>query len=251
MRVRTEKSVDLSWKDIGDDEARSIAVAVRDTTTLKSISLYHNSIGTDGAEAIAAALSENTTVESLGLGSNRIGDDGAKSMASALERNATLRELYIGNNAIGDDGAKALSASLKKNATLTKLNLYDNSMGDDSARSIRDALINDNKALKNISLRENDIDDALLDEIDAVLGLGRETRSSLKGKGFTQPEERTALTPTKGHTSVVEYDWMAPHRWFPQAASRLKPHTYHLAADRRTSVAERSDGSLVLVGEAW
>lgn len=228
MRVLTEKSVDLSWEDIDDEGAKAIATAMRNTRSLKHFSLYHNRICDNGAKAIAVALKENTTIQILDLGSNQIGNDGAQAIAFALYENTTLQELYIGNNNISDNGAKAIATALKRNSTLTKLNLYNNTVGDDGAIWIRDSL-EDNTALRAITLLKNEIDDILLEDLDAVLRIRRGVK------------EETPFRPKNDRK--VGYDWMTPHRWFPQSALKPRPYTYHLASDPRMAETQETDGS--------
>jgi hypothetical protein len=153
---RTNTSLTLSWKNIGDDGAKKIADALKENTSLTSLYLSNNNIGPVGAQYIAEALKHNTSLTQLSLRSNNIGDDGAKAIADALKENTSLTKLDLSWNNIGDDGAKAIADALKENTSLTKLDLSSNCIGDDGAKAIADAL-NTNTSLTNLHLCDNNI----------------------------------------------------------------------------------------------
>lgn len=142
-------SIDLSYNNISDQEAKSISASLRNITSLcindnnigkagslaiaaslrklTSLNMSNNNIGDEGAKAIAASIAH---LNSLNLNNNKVGDDGAKAIAASLGK---LELLDLSNNNIGDEGAKAIAASL---GHLTSLNLNNNSIGDDGAKAI-------------------------------------------------------------------------------------------------------------------
>ncbi|KJE93815.1 TKL/IRAK protein kinase [Capsaspora owczarzaki ATCC 30864] len=149
----------LHKSQIGDEEAKAIAEALKVNTTLIQLSLWANRIGDAGARAIAEALKMNTTLTELGLHQNQIGDAGAQAIAESLKVNKTVTKIYLYSNQIGDDGALAIAEAHKVNTTLTKLSLWANQIGDAGARAIADAL-KVNTTLTTVYLHQNQIGDA-------------------------------------------------------------------------------------------
>ena len=66
-------------------------------------------IGNEGAKALAVALKLNTTVWELWLHDCGIGDDGAAALAEALRSNTSLTSLNLDDNdGIGEQGKQLL-----------------------------------------------------------------------------------------------------------------------------------------------
>ncbi|XP_004342433.2 hypothetical protein CAOG_08264 [Capsaspora owczarzaki ATCC 30864] len=147
----------LLWENrIGDAGAQAIAEALKVNTTMTHLYLQRNQIGNAGAQAIAEALKVNTTLSEFDLWGNQIGDVGAQAIAEALKVNTKLIELSLSQNQIGDAGAQTIAEALKVNKTLTTLSLHKNQIGDEGARAIAEAL-QDNKILSSLYLNENQI----------------------------------------------------------------------------------------------
>ncbi|MFN8912341.1 MAG: hypothetical protein ACK5V4_06185 [Alphaproteobacteria bacterium] len=124
---RTNTSLTLSWKNIGDDGAKKIADALKENTSLTSLYLSNNNIGPVGAQYIAEALKHNTSLTQLSLRSNNIGDDGAKAIAEALKHNTSLTQLSLRYNKISADGSKALEKAIKNNEYIWYAESYNQS----------------------------------------------------------------------------------------------------------------------------
>ena len=60
-------SLDLSYNDIGKEEAVAIAEALKNNSTLTFLNLTFKEIGIEGAVVIAEALKKNSTLTSLDL----------------------------------------------------------------------------------------------------------------------------------------------------------------------------------------
>lgn len=112
--------VSFSNCNIGDDEAASLAVALKDNVTLRELILSCNEIGKAGAEALAVMLKDNNTIERLDLAYNQIGADGANAILSSLKHNNTLKTLNFFCS-----GAEALEnfESLLLNTSVTLVSL--------------------------------------------------------------------------------------------------------------------------------
>ncbi|XP_004363514.1 hypothetical protein CAOG_03786 [Capsaspora owczarzaki ATCC 30864] len=144
--------------EIGDEEAKAIAEALKVNTKLSWLNLAENQIGDVGAQAIAEGLTVNTTLTELFLNRNQIGDVGAQAIAEALKVNTKLTLLSLDYNQIGDAGAQAIAEALKVNKTLTEFYLDDNQIGDAGAQAIAEAL-KVNKKLTKLDLDQNFISD--------------------------------------------------------------------------------------------
>ena len=93
--------------EIGDEEAKAFAEALKVNKTLKELHLAHCGIGVDGTAALAEALRSNTSLTRLDLCGNGIGDDGA-AFAGALRSNTTLRSLSLAETGISQQGKQLL-----------------------------------------------------------------------------------------------------------------------------------------------
>ncbi|KJE94948.1 hypothetical protein CAOG_08896 [Capsaspora owczarzaki ATCC 30864] len=129
--------LNLDENQIGDNEARAIAEALKVNKTLTELHLYTNRIGDAGAKAIAEALKVNKTMTLLHLQQNHIGNAGTHAIAEALKANTRLRELFLSENQIGDAGAQAIAEALKVNKTLISLTLYENFLTNDAIAELR------------------------------------------------------------------------------------------------------------------
>ena len=111
---------------ISGEEAKGIAKALENNTTLTSISLgkehaiKHKTIGANSVTAIFKALKTNTTLTSIKLFRSKIGHRSAKAIAEVFKTNTTLTSINLSDNVIGPEGAKAIAAALEKNNTLSR-----------------------------------------------------------------------------------------------------------------------------------
>ena len=69
------------------------------------IYLDSKNLGDEETKYIAEALKMNTSLETIHLKNNRIGAEGAKYIAKALKVNTSLRDICLDNNNIGAEGA--------------------------------------------------------------------------------------------------------------------------------------------------
>lgn len=185
-------TVDLSYKDIGNTGASSIAEAVRVNKSLTHLYLTSNNIWPDGALSIAEALLHNKTLSFLGLSHNRMGNAGVSRIAKAvmnhqsithldfsinqvdsfgvlsiaelLQHNRTLTSLQFSYNRIGPNGASSIANSLRRNETLTLITLDSCQIGSSGTSSIAEAL-KINRGLAYLDLSYNDIKDDGASEI--------------------------------------------------------------------------------------
>ena len=133
----------LNLCNVGNNDAKSIADALKQNTTLTSLGLMWDKISNDGMQSIADALKQNTTLRSLDLTCGKISNDAAQSIADMLKQNTTLRSLDLICGEISTDAAQSIADALKQNTTLTSLGLgyyIYNMIGNDGAQSIEKVL---------------------------------------------------------------------------------------------------------------
>ena len=110
-RIITE--LNLSKKNICDEQLKALAEAFRVNKTIKLVHLFFNQIGDEGVKALADAFLVNKTIERVSLGGNQIGDEGVKALASAMEINETITEVQLKMKEaqlamLSDEGRQAL-----------------------------------------------------------------------------------------------------------------------------------------------
>ena len=99
----------------------------RGPTSLEQLDLSWNNIGDDGATTLASVLEKNSKLSRIDLTGNQICDDGIIAMANSLAYNNTLSELIAGQNKWGTDGAFALTLAISKpTCHITSLVFEDN-----------------------------------------------------------------------------------------------------------------------------
>jgi len=149
-------SLDLSSNEIGDENAKLLANALKVNTSLTELNLFSSNIRNDGAVAIFDALKENKTLKNLNMASNRISFVGGKAACEALKINSTLTLLNLEYSDLGPKGAQYISLGLKENKGVTELNLNANSIADYGLQYIAEAL-KVNRTLSRLMLDVNNI----------------------------------------------------------------------------------------------
>lgn len=153
---------------IAAEGVRAFASGVAVNTKLRSIDIGGLQCGDAGAEAVAAALAAHPSIEHVGMPGSLITDVGAIAMASALCTNQKLHMMDLRHNAIGDKGAEDLAEALTTaNTALQGLILCGNDIKDAGARSVINAY-SAHPTLSCVDVDENDMDEALVDEIEAL-----------------------------------------------------------------------------------
>ena len=79
----------FSYRRIGAKEAKHLAEALKESTSLTAIFLSENNIGDEGGKAIGEALKVNTSLTKIYLSYNKIGDEGRKAIIEASEVNTS------------------------------------------------------------------------------------------------------------------------------------------------------------------
>lgn len=146
-----------------------LAGSLRENTAVKEIRLYRRQFRDRGAAApIYDILRHNGEIRKLFFEECKFGLDEACLMADALKHNNGLQHLVLVRCAIGDEGAAAISDALKSNTSLRVLSLTDCGIGSRGAISLADCLRH-NKSLKALRLYGNRIGDDGAEALVSVL----------------------------------------------------------------------------------
>lgn len=169
MRIKNKSvtELDLTLEELGTDEIRVIAEALKINTSLTEVDLTCNGIGAQGAKSIAEALKINNSIIKFSLYNNQLKAKGAKIIAEALKYNTSLTDVELGNNQIGAEGAKAIAEALKYNTTIIEIGLSSNEIGIDGAKVFAEA-IKTNRTLLNLAFFDNQIEKEQEDIIETV-----------------------------------------------------------------------------------
>jgi hypothetical protein len=135
-----QTEIDLKCTDMGFQEAKIVAKALRHNLTVTEMNLFGNCLKAEGAKAISQALKFNTTLHTIILRCNFIGDEGARYIAQALRVNSSLMEINLKFNSIKAEGAREIAEAIKINSTLQRLGLSANDIGNEGARHIAQAM---------------------------------------------------------------------------------------------------------------
>merc|ERR1712072_392459 len=101
--------VDLSWKNLTDEDALAIGEGLKTNNTLKELYLENNNI-TD-VQSIGEGLKTNNTLTCLSLSNNNITDDsGIQSIIDGSKTNNTLQYLSLENNQLSYNMKSQLQA---------------------------------------------------------------------------------------------------------------------------------------------
>eukprot|EP00842_Homolaphlyctis_polyrhiza_P002430 jgi/Hompol1/3188/HPOL_006393-RA len=134
------RCVDLSYNEIGDRGAFSIAKVLKDDISIEVLILRSNNITGDGAAAIAKSLTYNEKLVTLDISANSIGDDGGMALATLLQVNANISDLNLSGCSLAATSLIAFATVLQSNSSVMTLNLSDNML---STSRLSQTLVND------------------------------------------------------------------------------------------------------------
>jgi Ran GTPase-activating protein (RanGAP) involved in mRNA processing and transport len=149
-------SIDLTKENLDDQD---ISLIIQHAIIKKQCSILRldkNLITSEGITILVNSLHKNNTLIGLNLYSNRLFDKGLYPLVKLLSNNySVLQKLHLGSNKISNEGALLLSEMLKTNTILTVLWLDNNRISDEGIHFLSNALIHQNKTLKELSLKKN------------------------------------------------------------------------------------------------
>ncbi|CAF0974137.1 unnamed protein product [Didymodactylos carnosus] len=176
LHIKNNTTVDLSMKQIFDDDLTIIAEELKTNRKCTRLTLSSNQITDDGIRVLSHALKgkTNTTLKMLILSSNKIADNSAQYIANMLKGNNTIELLDLSDNEITNSGMEFIAATLKTNTTLKRLYLNDNKISDDGFRLVLHALKR-NRALTHLNISGNQLSREFKKTFDEQLSKGNQT----------------------------------------------------------------------------
>jgi hypothetical protein len=87
QQLSKESKLDLSNREINDEDAKVSAKTLETNTTCISVNLRNNSIGDEGAEALVNALKINPMIIEFDIRNNKIGNKGYEALRNLIETN--------------------------------------------------------------------------------------------------------------------------------------------------------------------
>lgn len=148
--------VTLEGCSIDQENAKVLAEAIQQSTTLTCLFLNGNDIEDDACDALTHGFAHNTSLTNLNLYGNGVSIQAARRIADVLRHNSTLTSLVLDRNNINAEAATSLAEALKENDSLTSLDLEDNDIGSVGASSLAGALTH-NHLLLTLVLDSNSI----------------------------------------------------------------------------------------------
>ena len=183
-------------RPFSDTAAHSLAVFIRNSTTLHHLSLIGCDFSAHGLLELGQAIHHSSSLQeelkdlictvdgdneatdcakllhhyppmvywmdwedSGGIRWSHITDKGAEAIAIALHYNSTLEVLDLSNNSVTDTGSAALAQALHHNSTLRQLNLSNNRINNAGSMALAQAL-HHNSTLRLLNLSNNRINNA-------------------------------------------------------------------------------------------
>ena len=139
-----------------------LAPALKDNAKLRALYLHGNHFSDKGIyELIQVLMSNNNTLEILGLNSTGLTDVGAEDLSAMLQQNKALKRLQLEGNQIDTRGMLHLCEALTNdNTTLEQLEMADNKLVTDSSVDYLVKMIQTNRSLKVLDMRNCNISDA-------------------------------------------------------------------------------------------
>ena len=147
------------------EDAKKLALALRNNEKLKEFVLDNAVISDEVAEVLAEGFRKNTAMVGFALTYTSIigvlipiSPEGLEKIMGALVgKVSSLEILKLENCWMGAAGAAKVAGALKASSLLRSLNLPLNGIGDTGAAEIREALMNPNSKLEVLDLAANDI----------------------------------------------------------------------------------------------
>ncbi|XP_031417165.1 NACHT, LRR and PYD domains-containing protein 12-like [Clupea harengus] len=146
------------------DACGYVASALKANSTLTKLELSHNDVTDLGVEMLCDGLmSAQCRLSSLRLAACHLTYESCTSLANALQgEESSLRELNLNYNDLGDLGVKLLcdgNQCINANSKIQMLKLSECSLTEDSCEYLAYVLQSPSSNLKNLQLRDNDLQD--------------------------------------------------------------------------------------------
>ncbi|MGC0371643.1 MAG: hypothetical protein DGJ47_000336 [Rickettsiaceae bacterium] len=166
--------LNLSYQNIGDNEARVIADAIVsynscDFNTLcpqiTKLNLYSNNITSKGASELARTIGVNSPLTHLDLGYNNIGNSGIEAISNALITNTSLNKLSIDQNTFDDKGTEYLAQGILNHSSLSSIDISHNNISNSGAYLLVKSILQ-KPHLTNLQMYGNNISNRFIEHLN-------------------------------------------------------------------------------------
>ena len=163
----------LSAAGLGDEDAHVLSAHLRQSAGgFGQVVLANNQLGAGAAASLGRAMTANalsTRLRELDLFENALGDAGAIALADGVRHATRLEQLWLGRNGIGAEGGSAIADAIAARPSLRFVSLRDNRIGAAGCAALARALSVTGSGLNTLDLSANELDDAALGELAAML----------------------------------------------------------------------------------
>jgi len=119
----TENSVDLSQKNISDEDLAALSYASKCDATVTKFVINNSKLDNHKAQELALNLKDNPNIAILQLKNNQIPDEGVLDLVRLLENNENIKELHLQGNNVSLDTIKNICSIIKNNETILVFNV--------------------------------------------------------------------------------------------------------------------------------
>lgn len=162
-RLANSQATELDLSDLSLDERDMpfLADYLQTNTQLKTLKLNKNALNAAALSSIAQIIKDHPALEQLEIGNNPLTNASIPHLVE-ITKNPHLKFLSLSNAQLTD--ISAFTLALEENTTLSILELSGNAFGNAGAVALSNMLEN-NKKIARIKLRNNDISDAAVSRI--------------------------------------------------------------------------------------
>ena len=133
-------ALDLSWTNLGDENAATLCGMLEESTSLKELFLCGNGLGDSSTDYLESLLRNNKSIVKFHLGANTLGKEAVANLAGGLRNQEYLQELDLWNCSMGDEATAELLKNVPDAKALRVLRLNLNQLGPLSLRAATELL---------------------------------------------------------------------------------------------------------------
>jgi len=180
----------------------SLSQSLKENHSINLLNISDNIIGDVGSQALGELLFNNEVITKLDISNGQISKEGIKYITTSLEGNKVIKCLNISGNKIGDVGSIAVANLIERNLSLIDLNVSEMLTLDIGAAYIIDRLVHQNQSILHINLANNNITDALAEDILEILPKTHSVVSFNIASNHFNPSNISAITEIISKTTA-------------------------------------------------